>query len=178
MDESQIEDSPKESPEQAADDGDIEVASKSDINIESLLAGIPIPTNTIVINDWQEHFKNFQFNKKIVSAYQNISNVKSNSLVSGNTAHIDPNENMNIEDLNVHQISQKTFDRNDIIKTILSDIEEEPHRILMATYKSETAKEISTLTDALLWIMEYHFGISKIGDISLASDDTLREMLF
>lgn len=178
VDESQIEDSPKESPEQAADDGDIEVASKSDINIESLLAGIPIPTNTIVINDWQEHFKNFQFNKKIVSAYQNISNVKSNSLVSGNTAHIDPNENMNIEDLNVHQISQKTFDRNDIIKTILSDIEEEPHRILMATYKSETAKEISTLTDALLWIMEYHFGISKIGDISLASDDTLREMLF
>lgn len=85
---------------------------------------------------------------------------------------------MNIEDLNIHQISQKTFDRKDIIKTILSDIEEEPHRILMATYKSETAKEISTLTDALLWIMEYHFGISKIGDISLASDDTLREMLF
>ena len=48
----------------------------------------------------------------------------------------------------------------------------------MATYKSETAREISLITDALIWILGHHFQIHDIQDISSASDDTLKKMLF
>lgn len=99
----------------------------------------------------------FNFQTKISSAYQNITNIKSNSLVSGNTAHVDPEIELNLEELNMRENITRTWDRDKAIKTLIADIEEEPHRILMATYKSETAREISVLTDAIIWILSIHF---------------------
>lgn len=177
VDASQIEDSLAKIDTPSEDKNEDEKDEKI-FDIESLLKGLPTPTITEIIDDWKLHFIDFDFTRKIVNAYQEISNVKSNSLVSGNTAHIDPSESININDLNIYTNSDKEFDRVQALKIILSDIEQEPHRILMATYKSETAREISLITEALMWILDHHFQIHDIQSISSASDDTLKKMLF
>lgn len=147
-------------------------------NLDDILNGVPDVPETEIIADWKEHFKNFDFKRRIASAHQHITNVKSQHIITSKTYHENPNENINIEDLNTEQNITTEFNRAHAIATILSDIEHEPHRILISTYKAETAKEISILTDAIMWILNYHFHINAIADIELCSDETLKQMLF
>lgn len=92
--------------------------------------------------------------------------------------HETPETDINLEELNQINTTYIEFNRHNAINTIISDIEHEPHRILMSTYKSETAKEISILTDAIWWILWYRFNIKTTGDIYETSDEILHKMLF
>lgn len=183
IDESKIEDIPAEANPANTEETDniyenFEDSENKNFDIEELLNGIPDIPETEIISDWQEYFKNFDFKKKITSAHQNISNVKSNALSSQNTMHETPETDINLEELNQIDTTYIEFNRQNAINTIISDIEHEPHRILMSTYKSETAKEISILTDAIWWILWYHFDIKTTSDIYETSDETLHKMLF
>lgn len=111
---------------------------KEDLDIESLIAGVPDIPEMVAIPDWREHFRNFTFKKRISSAWQQIENVKSLSLGSDRTAHTIPDEIINTQDLNKVELFDKNFHRDEAIHLILSDLNEEPHRILMSTYRSET----------------------------------------
>jgi superfamily II DNA or RNA helicase len=177
IDEEKIDDIPKKTTNtQIPDEEDWK--EKEEIDITDILSWIPTPADIVIIADWKKHFMEFNFQTKISSAHQNITNIKSNSLVSGNTAHVDPEIELSIEELNAQESIVRTWDREKAIKTIIADIEEEPHRILMTTYKSETAKEISVLTDAILWILGVHFSVSNIESISTLPDEILQKMLF
>jgi hypothetical protein len=59
-------------------------------------------------------------------------------LGSDRTAHTIPDEIFNTQELNNEEKYTKNFDRDEAIRAVLSDLTEEPHRILMSTYRSET----------------------------------------
>ena len=48
----------------------------------------------------------------------------------------------------------------------------------MSTYRSETWEDLKIVTDAIFWILENHFQISRFEDISSADDIKLQKLLF
>lgn len=178
MNEGDIPDIEKEDMTKKVDTMNEEWDEKQDLDIESLIAWVPDIPQVIAIPDWREHFRGFVFDKRIASAHQQIDNIKSQSLGSDRTAHVIPDEIINTQELNEYETYTKNFDRNDAIRVVLSDLTEEPHRILMSTYRSETWEDLKIVTEAIFWILETHFQISRFEDISSADDTKLQELLF
>ena len=178
MNEGDIPDIAKEDITQKVDTTNEEWDEKWELDIESLIAWVPDIPQVIAIPDWREHFRNFSFKNRIASAWQQIDNVKSQSLGSDRTAHIIPDELINTQELNKKETYTKNFDRNEAIRVVLSDLTEEPHRILMSTYRSETWEDLKIVTEVIFWILETHFQISRFEDISSADDIKLQELLF
>ena len=178
MNEGDIPDIAKEDMTEKVDTTNEEWDEKQELDIESLIAWVPDIPQVIAIPDWREHFRNFSFKKRIASAHQQIENIKSQSLGSDRTAHTIPDEIFNTQELNNEEKYTKNFDRDEAIRAVLSDLTEEPHRILMSTYRSETWEDLKIVTEVIFWILETHFQISRFEDISSADDIKLQELLF
>lgn len=156
-----------------------EAVAKDALDIESIISGLPEWESVAPVADWKKYFDDIDFSKRIASAVQNITNIKSNLLWSDNTAHILPEENINTEELNkTDTIIKISYSRAEMLQIIRTDIIEEPHRIMMMTYKSETGEDLVKITEALFYLTEKYFQIGSFDALEHASEETLRKMLF
>jgi len=118
------------------------------------------------------------FDKRVSSALQKITNVKSRLLGTDRTAHEIPDNVVNAEELNKIETDITKKSRAQLIEEITSDISNEPHQALMSTFRQETAAQLHALTGALEWILKEKFEMNGIGEIDSASDATLQKMHF
>lgn len=65
-----------------------------------------------------------------------------------------------------------------MLQMIRTDIIEEPHRIMMMTYKSETGEDLVKITEAIFYLTEKYFQVNSFEQLENAPEETLRKMLF
>ena len=146
---------------------------------EFIKNSMPDISSITPIENWQQHFKDFNFEKRVASALQKITNVKSQKLGSANTAHEIPEDIINIEDINEagsNDILKKT--KEEPIQVITADIPSEPHQSLMSVFRQETAPQLHKLTNALEWIIQSRFGVGGIDEIDQLNEQDLRKIAF
>ena len=88
VDEKTMDDLPFEPPSSSdTDNEDDDNDRKPELDIEDIIADLPAASGIKPIADWQKHFCALKFDKRIASALQKITNIKSQRLGSENTAH-------------------------------------------------------------------------------------------
>lgn len=180
IDEKQIEDLPIERAK-PAEEKDEKEPKKSGLDVEDILNSLPSTEGKEVqpISNWQQHFRVFPLEKRIASAFQKITNIKSHKIGGDTTAHVLPEGSINIEELNDFINAQyKKRERKDLIQEIQTDLLNEPHHALMNCFKRETAEETLGLTQALEWILETRFQIKGLDGLAQATDDQLHKLHF
>ena len=149
-----------------------------ELDLEDILSSIPNAPDIEPVKSWQEHFKNLNYNKKISSAFQKITNIKTKAVGSKNTAHELPIDAINTpEDINeIANNNKLTIDEKR--KTILSDLEELPRQVLYQRYKQITAEELKEVNDALIWILKNIFLINGLNDIYNVNEAKINKLYF
>jgi hypothetical protein len=156
-----------------------ETDEKPTIDIEKIIASLPDTPDIVPIPDWQKHFTDFNFEKRVSSALQKITNVKSQRLGSANTAHEIPQDVINVEDINEIALGGSSkMTREELIRLIIDDIANEPHQALIGAFRQETAEQLHKLTNALEWIIKEKFGVEGIDKIDKTEDGVLAKMYF
>ncbi|HEY4474018.1 MAG TPA: DEAD/DEAH box helicase family protein [Candidatus Paceibacterota bacterium] len=148
------------------------------LDIEAVIKSLPDIANIEPMKNWQAHFTTLVFDKRVSSALQKITNVKSRLLGTDRTAHEIPDDVVNAEELNKIETDITKKSRAQLIEEITSDISNEPHQALMSTFRQETAAQLHALTGALEWILKEKFEMNGISEIDSASDATLQRMHF
>lgn len=174
---SEIQDIPK-TKEVVEEDGTTKDAEEKQIDIEAIIKSLPDIANIEPMKNWQAHFTALTFEKRVSSALQKITNVKSRLLGTDRTAHEIPDDVVNAEGLNEMEADKVKKSRQQLIEEITNDISNEPHQALMSTFRQETAAQLHALTEALEWILKEKFGVAGASEIDSASDETLQKMHF
>src|SRR3989338_829185 len=152
---------------------------KSILDIEKIIASLPDTPDIVPIPDWQKHFSDFDFEKRVSSALQKITNVKSQRLGSANTAHEIPQDVINVEDINEIVLGGSSkMAREELVRLIIDDVANEPHQALIGAFRQETAEQLHKLTNALEWIIQEKFGVEGIDKIDSADNGILAKMYF
>ena len=173
-----IADLPAPAPKDKEQDEDGEKEERV-LDIEAIIKGLPDAPNVVPMREWQAHFRQLDFNKKIVSALQKITNIKSQRIGSANTAHELPEDTINVPDINEGlRVASGDRSKEQMVLEILSDIASEPHQALMAAFRQETALQLQELTKALEWIIAQKFGIPSIQAIQQAEISDIRKLHF
>lgn len=171
-----IVDTPKVEITDESEENNVE---KPVLDIEKIIASLPDTPDIVPIPDWQKHFTDFDFEKRVSSALQKITNVKSQRLGSANTAHEIPQDVINVEDINEIALGGSSkIAREELIRLIIDDISNEPHQALIGAFRQETAEQLHKLTNALEWIIQEKFGVKGIDKIDKADDGALAKMYF
>ncbi len=180
VDEQTMEDLPFEPPqpvepdEEAAEDKD-----NPELNIEDIIADLPPTSDIKPVADWQKHFRELEFTKRIASALQKITNIKSQRLGADTTAHELPDEAINLPELNQSAVEAITaMSREALAQELRTELINEPHHALMACYKMETAVETLKLMHALEWILKELFLIEGLAGLETADLTKLRKLRF
>lgn len=171
-----IVDMPKTETKEASEEKKEE---KQTIDIEKIIASLPDISSITPIPDWQKHFTDIVLEKRVSSALQKITNIKSQRLGSANTAHEIPQDVINVEDINeTVSGSGAKITREEVIRQIIDDIANEPHQALIGAFRQETAEQLHKLTNALEWIIREKFGVEGIDKIDKAEAGALAKMYF
>ena len=174
----------KDIPATASDKEQAEEGGKDDTQsteewVKNTLSALPEMQDIVPIADWKRHFTEFDFQKRISSAMQKITNVKSQKLGSANTSHELPEDVVNTEGLNEGVVDANApVPHEELIREISDDITHEPHQALMSVFRQETAKQLKELSDALDWVLKEKFGVNGAQGIATADDATLRKIRF
>lgn len=182
VDEKTMEDLPFEppAPTEPEDDKDKEEAEqKPELNIEDIIADLPPTSDITPIADWQKHFRELEFTKRIASALQKITNIKSQRLGAETTAHELPDDAINLPELNQSAVEAVTSMSREALATELrSELVNEPRYALMACYKMETADQTLKLMRALEWILEELFQVKGLAGLDTAELPHLQKLRF
>mgnify|MGYP001560213556 FL=1 len=140
------------------------------LDIEAIIKSLPDITSVTPVADWQKHFRDMELEKRVSSALQKITNIKSHAVGSALTAHEIPDAGVNVADLNemTAQDAEK-MSKEELIRVIHQDIQAEPHQALMAAFRQETADALHKMTEALNWVVNEKFEVSidKLNDVSI-----------
>jgi len=163
------------------DQNDDEPEERPELDLEDVLGSLPeIGGREITpMADWQQHFRELDLEKRIASALQKITNIKTQKLGTDTTAHTLPEDAVNIEDLNestVATVAQKSA--ADLAAQLHTELLNEPHHALITCFKMETAEEVLKLMQALEWIMHERFGIHGLAGLSSADVPQLQKLHF
>lgn len=157
-----------------------EPEEKPELDLDDLLDNLPdIDREIEPMRDWQRHFRELDLLKRIASAMQKITNVKTQKLGTDNTAHTLPDEDVNIEELNesiTEHYAQKTV--AELAAELHTELLNEPHHALVGCFKMETAEEVLRLMQALEWIIRERFGIAGLAGLASAEETQLRKLHF
>lgn len=179
VDEQTMEDLPFEPPPATEPDEDSEKEDKQELDIEDIIAGLPSASGIEPIADWQKHFRELEFKKRITSALQKITNIKSQRLGADTTAHELPDEAINLPELNQSVVEAVTaMSKEDLAAELRAELTSEPHTALIACFKMETANQTLRLTEALEWIMRDLFEIQGFAGLEAAELENLRKLHF
>jgi hypothetical protein len=179
VDEQVIEDLPFEPPTGTEADEDEDKDAKPELDIEDIIAGLPTASGITPIADWQEHFRTLKFDKRIASALQKITNIKSQRLGADTTAHELPDDAINLPELNQSTVEAVTAMTREALATELrADLLNEPHYALTACFKMETADQTLRLIQALEWIIADVFKINGLAGLDTAELANLQKLRF
>ena len=182
VDEQTIDDLPFEPPpaRDPEDAEETEDETKPELDIEDIINSLPTASGITPIPDWQKHFRELEFDKRIASALQKITNIKSQRLGSDTTAHELPDDAINLpEDLNQSAVEAvAAMSREALAAELRSELINEPHNALTACFKMETANQTLTLMQALEWIMQDRFQIHGLAGLDAAELASLRKLRF
>jgi len=179
VDDQTVEDLPFEPPVTTEPDEGKDREEKPELDIEDIIADLPTASAIKPIADWQKHFRELKFDKRIASALQKITNIKSQSLGSDTTAHELPDDAINLPELNRSAVEAVTIMTKDALAAELrAELINEPHYALTACFKMETAIQTLKLMQALEWIMSDLFkikgGLTALDSAELANLQKLR----
>lgn len=147
--------------------------------IEQTLSALPNAQEIVPVADWKKYFTEFDFKKRISSAMQKITNVKSQKLGSANTSHEIPENAINVEGINEGIADANApIPKEQLILELSDDISREPHQALMSVFRQETAEQLKLLSDALDWVLKEKFGVNGAQGVAQADEGTLRKMRF
>ena len=178
VDDQAIQDLPFERTESTEEDANGEEA-KPELDIENLIADLPVATSIEPLTDWQRHFREFDFEKRVASALQKITNVKSQRLGSDNTAHELPDDAINLAELNEGAAeNQAAKSRDELARELQFELLNEPHHALIASFKMATAEQVLMLTNALEWILIQRFEIAGLAGLETAEVARLQKLRF
>jgi hypothetical protein len=180
VDEQTMEDLPFEPPPPTEPDGSEEGKDdKPELNIEDIIANLPTAAGITPIADWQKHFRELEFIRRIASALQKITNIKSQRLGSETTAHELPDAEINLPGLNESVVEAvKAMSKEALTAELRSELANEPHDALIACFKMETANQTLRLTQALEWIMADLFHIQGFAGLDTAELASLQKLHF
>ena len=171
-------DPPRDGDDNKVDD---EPEAPPELNLEDVLASLPKIKGLEItpMADWQRHFRELDFEKRIASALQKITNIKSQKLGKDTTAHTLPDDVVNIDDVNESTIAvEAQKGAADLAALLHTELLNEPHHALIACFKMETADEVLKLTQALEWIMLERFQIHGLAGLASAEVSQLRKLHF
>ncbi len=152
---------------------------KPDFDIEDIIADLPTAAGITPVADWQKHFRELEFGKRIASALQKITNIKSQRLGSDTTAHELPDDAINFPELNQSAVETVTaMSRETLVAELRAELVNEPRYALTACFKMETANQTLTLMRALEWIMSELFMIEGLAGLDVAELANLRKLRF
>jgi superfamily II DNA or RNA helicase len=179
VDEDTMEDLPFEPPSPIEPEGDEDKEDKPELDIEDIISDLPTASGIRPIADWQKHFRELQFDKRVASALQKITNIKSQRLGSDTTAHELPDDAINLPELNQSVVETVTaMTREALAAELRAELINEPHYALIACFKMETADQTLKLMAALEWIMSDVFKIDGLAGLDNAELRNLRKLCF
>lgn len=179
VDEQTMEDLPFDPPTTSEPDEDSEKEDKPELDIEDIIAALPNPSGIEPVADWQKHFRDLEFIKRIASALQRITNIKSQQLGADTTAHELPDDAINLPELNRSAVEAVTaMSREALAAELRAELANEPHNALIACFKMETANQTLKLTEALEWIMRELFEIQGFAGLETAELTNLQKLRF
>ena len=147
--------------------------------IKETLSALPNAQEIVPIADWKKYFTEFDFKKRISSAMQKITNIKSQRLGSANTSHEIPEDTINVEGINEGiGDANAPIPKEQLILELADDISHEPPQALMSVFRQETAEQLKMLSDALDWVIQEKFGVGGMQGIAQVDEGTLRKMRF
>lgn len=178
VDDQAMQDLPFERTEPTEKDANGEEA-KPELDIENLIADLPLATSIEPLTDWQRHFRELDFEKRVASALQKITNVKSQRLGSDNTAHELPDDAINLAELNEGAAENRAAkSRDELARELQFELLNEPHHALIASFKMATAEQVLMLTNALEWILIQRFEIAGLAGLETAEVARLQKLRF
>ena len=179
IEEQYIKDIPQKEPDAEKGKAGEDEQENTEDWIRETLSALPNAPEIVPIPDWKKHFTEFDFQKRISSAMQKITNVKSQKLGSTNTSHEIPEDAINVEWLNEEVSgSRPSMPREQMIAELSDDIAYEPHQALMSVFRQETAEQLKMLSDALVWLLQEKFSVDGTQGIATTDDGVLRKMRF
>lgn len=179
VDDETMEDLPFESPQTAESDENADKVDKPELDIEGIIADLPIASGINPIVDWQKHFHAIKFDKRIASALQKITNIKSQRLGSETTAHELPEDAINLPELNQSVIETvAAMTKEALAAELRAELVNEPHYALTACFKMGTAVQTLKLMQALEWIMSDMFKIDGLAALDKAELSNLQKLHF
>ena len=179
VDEQTMEDLPFEPPLLTEPDEGKDKDDKSELDIEDIIADLPKAAGITPIADWQKHFQDLYLNRRISSALQKITNIKSQRLGADTTAHELPDDAINLPELNEAVIETVNgMSKEALAAELRSELINEPHYALTACFKMATANQTLKLIQALEWIMQDVFQIHGLTGLESAELATLRKLRF
>ena len=179
VDDKTMEDLPFEPPLPTESDEDEGKEEKPELDIEDIISDLPTASGIKPIADWQKHYRELKFDKRIGSALQKITNIKSQRLGSETTAHELPDDAINLPELNQSVVETVTaMPREVLAEQLRSELVNEPHYALTACFKMETANQILKLMEALEWILNDQFKIKGITGLESAGIKNLQRLRF
>ncbi|WHZ18017.1 MAG: hypothetical protein OJF55_000166 [Rhodanobacteraceae bacterium] len=181
VDEQTIDDLPFDPPGvREPDDPDVEEREpKPELDIEDIINDLPDATQIKPIADWQAHFRSLEFNKRVSSALQKITNIKSQRLGSETTAHELPDEVINLPELNQSAVEAvQAMSKEVLAAELRAELMSEPHYALTGCFKMETADQTLRLTQAMEWIMDDVFHIPGFAGLDAAELGSLQKLRF
>jgi len=180
VDEQTMEDLPFEppAPSDTDEEGD-EKDKKPELDIEAIIADLPAASGIKPVADWQKHFRELEFSKRIASVLQKITNIKSQRLGSETTAHELPDDAINLPELNQSVVETVTaMSREALTEELRSELLNEPHYALIACFKMETSNQTLKLMHALEWILDELFQIKGLAGLDTAELARLHKLRF
>jgi len=179
VDDKAMDDLPFEPPQPTEPDEDGDKEDKTELDIEDIIADLPMASGIKPIADWQKHFRDLKFDKRVASALQKITNIKSQRLGSDTTVHELPDDAINLPELNQSAVEAVTaMTREALTAELRADLINEPHYALIACFKMETANQTLKLMQALEWIMQDLFRIQGLAGLDSAELASLQRLRF
>lgn len=179
VDEKTMDDLPFVPPLPTEPDEDADKEDKPELDIEDIIADLPTASGITPIADWQKHFRDLKFDKRIASALQQITNIKSQRLGSETTSHELPDDAINLPELNLSAVETVTaMSKEALAAELRTELVNEPHYALTACFKMETANQTLMLMQALEWIMSDLFKIDGLAGLDTAELANLRRLRF
>lgn len=180
VDDKTMEDLPFEPPLPTEPDEDADKADdKPDLNIEDIIADLPTAAGITPVTDWQKHFRDLEFSRRIAAALQKITNIKSQRLGSETTAHELPDDAINLPELNQSAIETvAAMSKEALASELRMELFNEPQYALTACFKMETANQTLMLLQALEWIMSTLFKIEGFAGLDTAELANLQKLRF
>jgi superfamily II DNA or RNA helicase len=147
----------------------------AELDVDEIIASLPEVPDLEPMTEWQQHFLELPLHTRFGSAIQKIVNLKTKSVISANTAHEIPDEELNNPEVVTALLESEHKTKEDILAEIQADISEAPRHALYGAFRQLNAEQLIAMNRGLAWIFEHRFQVNQLDQ---ASDGQLLKLHF